>query len=61
MKEAAAKAAEEEFKAIAEEVKADAPKGPDFSNKRKLRLYLEEKWVNQNFSWIKLIDSQNQF
>ena len=22
-----------------------------------MKLYLEEKWVNQNFSWIKLTDS----
>ena len=35
MKEVAAKAAEDEFKAIAEEVKSEASKTPDYSYKRK--------------------------
>ena len=49
LKEAAAKAAEEEFKAIAEEGKTDAPKGPDFSNKRKTEIIFRREMGEPEF------------
>jgi len=49
LKEVAAKAAEDEFKAIAEEVKADAPKGPDFSNKRKTEIIFRREMGEPEF------------
>ena len=49
LKEVAAKAAEEEFKAIADEVKTDAPKGPDFSNKRKTEIIFRREMGEPEF------------
>ena len=49
LKEAAAKAAEDEFKAIADEVKTDPPKGPDFSNKRKTEIIFRREMGEPEF------------
>ena len=49
LKEAAAKAAEDEFKAIADEVKTDAPKVPDFSNKRKTEIIFRREMGEPEF------------
>jgi len=57
LKEAAAKAAEEEFKAIAEEVKTEAPKGPDFSNKRKTEIIFRREMGEPEF----FLDKEDRF
>ena len=57
LKEAAAKAAEEEFKAIAEEVKSDAPKGPDFTNKRKTEIIFRREMGEPEF----FLDKEDRF
>ena len=57
LKEAAVKAAEDEFKAIAEEVKADAPKGPDFSNKRKTEIIFRREMGEPEF----FLDKEDRF
>ena len=57
LQEAAAKASEEEFKAIAEEVKADAPKGPDFSNKRKTEIIFRREMGEPEF----FLDKEDRF
>ncbi|MEC7373049.1 MAG: hypothetical protein VYC37_01310, partial [Thermoproteota archaeon] len=49
LKEAAAKASEEEFKAIAEEIKADAPKAPDVTNKRKTEIIFRREMGEPEF------------
>ena len=49
LKAAAAKAAEDEFKAIAQEVKTEAPKGPDFSNKRKTEIIFRREMGEPEF------------
>ena len=57
LKEAAAKAAEDEFKAIAEEVKSEAPKGPDFSNKRKTEIIFRRSMGEPEF----FLDKEDRF
>ena len=57
LKEAAAKAAEEEFKAIAEEVKTEAPKGPDFSNKRNTEIIFRREMGEPEF----FLDKEDRF
>ena len=57
LKAAAAKAAEEEFKAIAEEVKTEAPKGPDFSNKRKTEIIFRREMGEPEF----FLDKSDRF
>ena len=57
LKEVAAKAAEEEFKAIAEEVKSDAPKGPDFTNKRKTEIIFRREMGEPEF----FLDKEDRF
>ena len=57
LKEAAAKAAEEEFKAIADEVKADAPKVPDFTNKRKTEIIFRREMGEPEF----FLDKEDRF
>ena len=57
LKEVAAKAAEEEFKAIAEEVKTEAPKGPDFSNKRKTEIIFRREMGEPEF----FLDKEDRF
>ena len=57
LKETAAKAAEEEFKAIAEEVKSDAPKGPDFTNKRKTEIIFRREMGEPEF----FLDKEDRF
>ena len=49
LKEAAAKASEDEFKAIAEEIKADAPKAPDVTNKRKTEIIFRREMGEPEF------------
>nr|AIF10596.1 hypothetical protein [uncultured marine thaumarchaeote KM3_46_G10] len=57
LKEAAAKAAEEEFKAIAEEVKTEEPKGPDFSNKRNTEIIFRREMGEPEF----FLDKEDRF
>ena len=57
LQEAAAKASEEEFKVIAEEVKADAPKGPDFSNKRNTEIIFRREMGEPEF----FLDKEDRF
>ena len=49
LKEAASKASEDEFKAIAEEIKADAPKAPDVTNKRKNEIIFRREMGEPEF------------
>ena len=49
LKQAASKASEDEFKAIAEEIKADAPKAPDVTNKRKNEIILRREMGEPEF------------
>ena len=49
MKEAAAKASEEEFKAIADEIKEEAPKAPDVTNKRKKEIIFRREMGEPEF------------
>ena len=49
LKEAAAKASEDEFKAIAEEIKAEAPKAPDVTNKRKTEIIFRREMGEPEF------------
>ena len=49
LKEAAAKASEDEFKAIAEEIKADTPKAPDVTNKRKTEIIFRREMGEPEF------------
>ena len=57
LKEAAAKADEEEFKAIADEVKSDAPKAPDFTNKRKTEIIFRREMGEPEF----FLDKEDRF
>ena len=57
LQEAAAKASEEEFKVIAEEVKADVPKGPDFSNKRNTEIIFRREMGEPEF----FLDKEDRF
>ena len=57
LKEAAAKAAEEEFKAIADEVKSDAPKAPDFTNNRKTEIIFRREMGEPEF----FLDKEDRF
>jgi hypothetical protein len=57
LKEAAAKAAEEEFKAIADEVKSDAPKPPEFTNKRKTEIIFRREMGEPEF----FLDKEDRF
>ena len=57
LKDVAAKAAEEEFKAIAEEVKTDTPKGPNFSNKRKTEIIFRREMGEPEF----FLDKEDRF
>ena len=57
LKAAAAKAAEDEFKAIAQEVKTEAPKGPDFSNKRKTEIIFRREMGEPEF----FLDKSDRF
>jgi len=57
LKEAAAKASEEEFKAIAEEIKADAPKAPDVTNKRKTEIIFRREMGEPEF----FLDKSDRF
>ena len=57
LKEAAAKAAEEEFKAIADEVKSDAPTAPDFTNKRKTEIIIRRDMAEPEF----FLDKEDRF
>ena len=57
LKEAAAKAAEEEFKPIADEVKSDAPKAPDFTNKRKTEIIFRREMGEPEF----FLDKEDRF
>ena len=57
LKEAAAKAAEDEFKAIAEEVKTETPKGPGFSNKRKTEIIFRREMGEPEF----FLDKEDRF
>ena len=57
LQEAAAKASEEEFKAIADQVKADEPKGPDFSNKRSTEIIFRREMGEQEF----FLDKEDRF
>ena len=57
LQEAAAKASEEEFKAIADQVKADEPKGPDFSNKRKTEIIFRREMGEPEF----FLDKEDRF
>ena len=49
LKQAASKASEDEFKAIAEEIKADAPKAPDVTNKRKNEIIFRREMGEPEF------------
>ena len=49
LKEAASKASEDEFKAIAEEIKAEAPKAPDVTNKRKNEIIFRREMGEPEF------------
>ena len=49
LKEAAAKASEDEFKAIAEEIKSEAPKAPDVTNKRKTEIIFRREMGEPEF------------
>ena len=57
LQEAAVKASEEEFKAIADEVKEDAPKGPDFSNKRNTEIIFRREMGEPEF----FLEKENRF
>ena len=56
LQEIAAKASEEEFKAIAEEVKEE-PKGPDFSNKRTTEIIFRREMGEPEF----FLEKENRF
>ena len=49
LKEAASKASEDEFKAIAEEIKAESPKAPDVTNKRKNEIIFRREMGEPEF------------